>query len=139
METIVWAEPVTYINHRHSVASWLLTYDHKRIGILYLIVVTAAFFLGGLMATLIRLELAQVYEASNAAEDYLDALDIYLLTVAQWEDFHQARYRLAATLSFVEVWSEEWMAAREPTHGRHKQHERILEVFADCLNQRPMR
>jgi len=76
---------------------------------------------------LIRLELAQVYEASNAAEDYLDALDIYLLTVAQWEDFHQARYRLAATLSFVEVWSEEWMAAREPTHGRHKQHERILE------------
>ena len=58
METIVWEEPITYINHRHSVASWLLTYDHKRIGILYLIVVTAAFFLGGIMATLIRLELA---------------------------------------------------------------------------------
>jgi cytochrome c oxidase subunit I len=58
METIVWAEPTTYINHKHSVASWLLTYDHKRIGILYLMVVTAAFFLGGLFATLIRLELA---------------------------------------------------------------------------------
>ena len=76
---------------------------------------------------LIRLELAQVYEASNAAEDYLDALDIYLLTVAQWQDFHEARYRLAATLSFVEVWSEDWMAVRESTHGRYKQHERILE------------
>jgi hypothetical protein len=76
---------------------------------------------------LIRLELAQVYEASNAPEDYLDALDIYLLTVTQWTDFHEARYRLAATLSFVEVWSPEWMAARHPTHGRHKQHERILE------------
>jgi len=48
METIVWAEPVTYINHKHSVASWLLTYDHKRIGIPYMMVVTAAFFLGGL-------------------------------------------------------------------------------------------
>jgi cytochrome c oxidase subunit I len=58
METIVWAEPTTYINHKHSVASWLLTYDHKRIGILYLIVVTTAFFLGGLFATVIRLELA---------------------------------------------------------------------------------
>ena len=39
-------------------ASWLLTYDHKRIGILYLMVVTTAFFLGGLFATVIRLELA---------------------------------------------------------------------------------
>ena len=30
METIVWAEPVTYINHRHSVASWLLTWIYVR-------------------------------------------------------------------------------------------------------------
>ncbi|PYR65123.1 MAG: cytochrome c oxidase subunit I [Acidobacteria bacterium] len=58
METIVYEEPTTYLNHQHSVASWLLTYDHKRIGILYLIVVTFAFFLGGIFATLIRLELA---------------------------------------------------------------------------------
>ena len=50
METIVWAEPTTYINHKHSVASWLLTYDHKRIGILYLIVVSTAFFLGGILS-----------------------------------------------------------------------------------------
>src|SRR6185436_6717487 len=52
------APRVTYLNHEHTVASWLLTKDHKRIGILYLIVVTFAFFLGGLFATLIRLELA---------------------------------------------------------------------------------
>ena len=31
-------------------ASWLLTKDHKRIGILYLVVVTLAFFLGGVFA-----------------------------------------------------------------------------------------
>src|SRR5947208_3192760 len=70
METIVWAKPTTYINHKHTVASWLLTYDHKRIGILYLIVVTTAFFLGGIMATLIRLELA------TPAGDLLSA-DVY--------------------------------------------------------------
>ena len=32
---------VTYLNHEHTVASWLLTKDHKRIGIMYLVVVTA--------------------------------------------------------------------------------------------------
>lgn len=37
--------------------SWLTTLDHKRIAILYLISITAAFFLGGVFALLIRLEL----------------------------------------------------------------------------------
>src|SRR6202008_4948681 len=32
--------------------------DHKRIGIMYLLVVTFAFFLGGIFASMIRLELA---------------------------------------------------------------------------------
>src|SRR5262245_61636821 len=50
--------PLTYLNHEHSVRSWLLTKDHKRIGVMYLVVVTLAFFLGGLFATLFRLELA---------------------------------------------------------------------------------
>src|SRR5215213_255984 len=52
------APRVTYINHEHSVASWLLTKDHKRIGILYLLVVSFAFFLGGMFASMIRLELS---------------------------------------------------------------------------------
>src|SRR3989337_1282319 len=52
------APRVTYLNHEHGVASWLLTKDHKRIGILYLLVVTLAFFLGGIFASMIRLELA---------------------------------------------------------------------------------
>jgi cytochrome c oxidase subunit 1 len=37
--------------------SWLLTTDHKRIAILYAILLTAFFFIGGAAATLIRLEL----------------------------------------------------------------------------------
>ena len=48
---------VDYLNVRYGVRSWLLTTDHKRIAILYLISVTFFFAVGGLMAALIRLEL----------------------------------------------------------------------------------
>jgi len=47
-----------YLNAGYGIRSWLLTTDHKRIGILYLISVTFFFAIGGLMAVLIRLELA---------------------------------------------------------------------------------
>jgi cytochrome c oxidase subunit 1 len=48
---------VHYLNADHSPRSWLLTLDHKRIGLLYLAVVTVMFMLGGLFAGLVRLEL----------------------------------------------------------------------------------
>ncbi len=51
-------ERVNYLNVRTSVASWLLTLDHKRIGILYLLGITFFFFLGSLAAAAIRLELS---------------------------------------------------------------------------------
>ena len=52
------AEPrSTYINKEYGLLSWLLTLDHKRIGILYLISITLMFFVGGLFAVLMRLEL----------------------------------------------------------------------------------
>jgi cytochrome c oxidase subunit 1 len=46
-----------YLNAGYDVKSWLLTIDHKRIGILYLVTITLFFFVGGLFATLVRLEL----------------------------------------------------------------------------------
>jgi cytochrome c oxidase subunit 1 len=46
-----------YIDAAHTVKSWLLTTDHKRIGILYLVGVTFFFFIGGAAATVLRLEL----------------------------------------------------------------------------------
>ncbi|MDZ7289032.1 MAG: cytochrome c oxidase subunit I [candidate division KSB1 bacterium] len=46
-----------YLNAGYTLKSWLLTTDHKRIAILYLISVTFFFLLGGLFAVLIRLEL----------------------------------------------------------------------------------
>ena len=46
-----------YLNAEYGVKSWLLTTDHKRIAILYLISVTAMATLGGLFALFVRLEL----------------------------------------------------------------------------------
>jgi len=56
-EVIAPPRRVDYLNVRYGVKSWLLTTDHKRIAILYLISVTFFFAIGGLMAALIRLEL----------------------------------------------------------------------------------
>src|ERR671913_2621375 len=47
-----------YLNNGHGLASWLLTRDHKRIAIMYLISISVFFFIGGLFAVGIRLELA---------------------------------------------------------------------------------
>ncbi|HTS00916.1 MAG TPA: cytochrome c oxidase subunit I [Thermoanaerobaculia bacterium] len=47
-----------YLNAAYGLKSWLLTRDHKRIALLYLVSVSFFFALGGLMAVLIRMELA---------------------------------------------------------------------------------
>src|SRR5262245_28085568 len=46
-----------YLNADYGVRSWLLTVDHKRIALLYLVSITVMFILGGLFAGAIRLEL----------------------------------------------------------------------------------
>src|SRR5258707_6173044 len=50
-------ERETYLNKEYGAWSWLLTTDHKRIALLYLISITFFFFIGGFFALLIRLEL----------------------------------------------------------------------------------
>jgi cytochrome c oxidase subunit 1 len=47
----------SYLDAPYGVASWLLTRDHKRIAMLYLISITIFFGLGGLFAAGVRLEL----------------------------------------------------------------------------------
>ena len=49
--------PSNYLNASYGIKSWLLTMDHKRVGILYLVVLTLFFLIGGVFASLIRLEL----------------------------------------------------------------------------------
>ena len=51
------APALNYLNNGHGAASWLLTKDHKRIALLYLIAITAFFAIGGFFAMMIRLEL----------------------------------------------------------------------------------
>ena len=50
-------EKPTYLNVRTTISSWLLTTDHKRIALLYMISITLFFFIGGAAATMMRLEL----------------------------------------------------------------------------------
>jgi cytochrome c oxidase subunit I len=46
-----------YLNNGYTLKSWLLTKDHKRIAIMYLITVSLMFLAGGIYAATIRLEL----------------------------------------------------------------------------------
>jgi len=55
--TAVTVERKNYINAEYGIRSWLFTTDHKRIALLYLVSITAMFFVGGFFALLIRLEL----------------------------------------------------------------------------------
>ena len=59
-----------YLNAQYGVKSWLLTTDHKRIALLYLVSVTLFFFLGGIYAALIRLELLTPYGRFVSDESY---------------------------------------------------------------------
>jgi len=49
--------PKNYLNAKETVASWFFTHDHKRIALLYLASITFFFFIGGIAAMLMRLEL----------------------------------------------------------------------------------
>ncbi len=61
---------VNYLNWSHTVSSWLLSVDHKRIGLLYLAGITAFFFIGALMAAIFRIELATPGGSLVTAETY---------------------------------------------------------------------
>ncbi|MBP1621422.1 MAG: Cytochrome c oxidase polypeptide, partial [Acidobacteria bacterium] len=47
----------SYLTAGRGLLSWLFTLDHKRIGVMYLVGILSAFFLGGVFALLVRTEL----------------------------------------------------------------------------------
>jgi cytochrome c oxidase subunit 1 len=59
-----------YINAEDGILSWLLTADHKRIAMLYLISISFFFVLGGIFAGLIRLELLTPQPDLMASDTY---------------------------------------------------------------------
>ena len=60
----------SYLNAEQGLLSWLLTGDHKRIAMLYLVSITFFFFLGGFFAGMIRLELLTPAGDLMAADTY---------------------------------------------------------------------
>jgi len=57
MNTEVLQEREHYLNNGYGLKSWLLTKDHKRIAVLYFITISIFFAVGGVFASLIRMEL----------------------------------------------------------------------------------
>ena len=59
-----------YITCSKGIMSWLITLDHKRIGVMYVIATLASFLLGGLFALGIRTELIAPGETIMDADTY---------------------------------------------------------------------
>lgn len=67
---VTQGQEINYLNIDHSIKSWLLTTDHKRIGILYMISVTSFFIIAGFFALLMRINLLSPDGAIVSPETY---------------------------------------------------------------------
>ena len=61
---------VNYLNTPKGLKSWLLTRDHKRIGLMYLFAIMFFFLVGGIFALLIRWELLTPAQDLMAHDTY---------------------------------------------------------------------
>ncbi|MGH9683392.1 MAG: cytochrome c oxidase subunit I [Candidatus Acidiferrales bacterium] len=68
---------VNYLNASYGIKSWLLTTDHKRIAILYLISITLMFVVGGVAAMLMRLQLIEPQGALVEPDTYNKLFSIH--------------------------------------------------------------
>ncbi len=68
---------LNYINAKKGILSWIFTIDHKRIGIMYLAFILLSFFLGGMFALLIRLELMTPGTLFLTAKQYNQAFTLH--------------------------------------------------------------
>ncbi len=59
-----------YLTHPKGLKSWLLTLDHKRIGLMYLFAIMFFFLVGGIFALMIRLELFSPGKDIVSADTY---------------------------------------------------------------------
>jgi cytochrome c oxidase subunit 1 len=59
-----------YLKAKSGIGSWMYTLDHKRIGLMYLTMVSIAFLVGGIFALLVRLELFTRGKTIVDAETY---------------------------------------------------------------------
>ncbi|MBN1443437.1 MAG: cbb3-type cytochrome c oxidase subunit I, partial [Planctomycetes bacterium] len=70
-----------YIRASRGVLSWLTTTDHKRIGVLYLVLIAVFFLFGVTMAFLMRLELLHAGEQILSSNAYNRILTLHGITM----------------------------------------------------------
>jgi len=81
MSTVAVARPETYVSVDTSLMSWLLTKDHKRIGILYLFSISAFFLVGAVTAAIIRLSLFTPEGALAHGQTYNKLFSVHGITM----------------------------------------------------------
>ena len=64
------AVATSYLTASKGIRSWIFTLDHKRIGVMYLAGILTCFFLGGIIALIIRLELFTPNKAFLSEDRY---------------------------------------------------------------------
>ena len=70
--------PDNYLTHERGILSWVLTLDHKRIGLMYMMGILLAFFIGGVFAIGVRTALWHPLEATGTNGTALNsAHDLY--------------------------------------------------------------
>src|SRR5271155_4091421 len=72
-----YGEREDYLNAGHGLKSWLLTVDHKRIALLYLISITFFFFIGGFFALLLPPDLLARGEDLVQSDTYNNLFTIH--------------------------------------------------------------
>lgn len=80
--SVALAEPATgsrvhYLNESYGVKSWLLTTDHKRIAVLYMVSITFMFLVGACAAALMRIQLLDPAGAIVQPETYNKLFSIH--------------------------------------------------------------
>ncbi len=68
---------LNYLNAERGLWSWLTTVDHKRIGVLYIISILFMFFLGGMAAIVLRIELLTPERTIMSADTYNKAFTLH--------------------------------------------------------------
>jgi cytochrome c oxidase subunit 1 len=81
MSTAAGKGRTNYLNAASSVKSWLLTVDHKRIAILYLVSITFFFLLGSIFAGMVRVNLLSPYGDLLQAATYNKMFTMHGITM----------------------------------------------------------
>ena len=66
-----------YLTATRGIGSWIVTLDHKRIGVMYLVSVILAFLIGGIFALLVRTELFAAGKTIMDADQYNRAFTLH--------------------------------------------------------------